>query len=139
MKKLAISSTGIVAGLALCIFAIPSVNAQTVVKRIDGDVVQTVNYQGKPPFKRQITRLDGTNAAEFARFEEQRGEPVKSLSTNVRRAGPPGKSVPYRGRRVAIQEVAEFARFEESDAPVAARSNRIWRGAPGKSRRLLTD
>ena len=118
MKKLAISSASIVAGLTLCVLAIPSVNAQTVVKRIDNDVAQTVNYRGKPPFKRQTIRLDGSNAAEFARFEERGSEPAKSLSTNVRRAGPPGKSVPYRGRATK-QEVAEFSRFEETSAPAA--------------------
>lgn len=140
MKKMAITSAGIFAGLAMSVVAIPAVSAQTIVKQIDDDTLQVIDYRGKPPFKRQIISLSDTNAAEFARFEERVETSPKPFSGTARRAGPQGKSVPYARQGVSGQpeEIAEFSRFEETDGQ-AAKSHRLWHGAPGKSRRLLTD
>lgn len=103
--------------------------AQTVVSQTaDGDL-RVVDYSGKPPYKRSIIRAEDT--AEFARFEALQDTVLVATSTS-RRAGPPGKSLPRQQasfERVPESQIAQFARFEESDS---AAGTRRWRGAPGK-------
>lgn len=140
MKKLAVTGASIFAGLAMSIATIPVVNAKTVVKQIDNETLQVVNYRGKPPFQRRIINLNDDNAVEFARFEERVETSPKTHTSTVRKTGPKGKGAAYARRNVSSQsrEAVEFSRFEETDSQ-AVKSHRMWRGAPGKSRRLLTD
>ncbi|MGA0935941.1 MAG: hypothetical protein ACO3R5_12540 [Pseudohongiellaceae bacterium] len=103
--------------------------AQTVVTpTADGDL-RVVDYSGKPPYKRSIIRAE--DSADFARFETLQETVLVATSTS-RRMGPLGKSLPRQRaslERVLESQIAQFARFEESDSPA---STRRWRGAPGK-------
>ena len=105
--------------------------AQTVVKQLDTDTLRVTQYKGKPPLKR-ITVNRANNPATFAHYAELIDYNPQPLFA-VERRGAPGKSLPNSSRRVSgdVQEVAEFARFEESQEPARIES-RQWRGAPGK-------
>jgi hypothetical protein len=92
--------------------------AGPVIRQIDEERVRVVDYSGKPPFRRQIVRIDELNAAQFARFEET----AREASIDRSRLGERVRVVNYRGkppfqrRTVTIDEsnVAQFARFEET-------------------------
>jgi len=104
--------------------------AQTVVKQLDADTLRVTQYKGKPPLKRlTVSRAD--NPASFAHYAELIDYNPQPLFA-VERRGAPGKSMPGSSRRVSgdAQEIAEFARFEESQESQA--DSRLWRGAPGK-------
>jgi hypothetical protein len=109
-----------------------AVMAQTVVKQLDADTLRVTQYKGKPPLKRMtVSRSANPEAfAHYAELIDYNPQPLFSVA----RSGAPGKSLPSSSRRVSgdPQEVAEFARFEETQEP-ARNENRIWRGAPGKS------
>lgn len=108
-----------------------TLSAQTIVQQIDADTLRITQYKGKPPMKR-MTVSRAENPESFAHYAELIDYNPQPLFA-VERRGAPGKSLPGSSRRVSgdAQEIAEFARFEESQEPRQADS-RLWRGAPGK-------
>ena len=114
-KRYLISFTGAL------LLASAGTSAQTVVNETSAGDLQVLNYSGKPPFKRQLIQAD---------------DRVLISTSSKRRTGAPGKSLPAqvaRVERVAMEDIANIARFEEVESN---RSTRMWRGAPGKGRRL---
>ena len=128
MKKIMLA--GALAGITLGLAALPA-GAQTTVRQIDADTLQVVDYSGKPPFQRRVITREGS-PQQFARYAGLVDYDPQPLFASGGRAGPPGKSLPAQRARVSgdIEEISEFARFEESSEP--ATSPRRWRGAPGK-------
>lgn len=117
--------------LAAASLQAPPVDAQTIVRQIDEQTLQVIDYSWKPPYKRRYIAVEQGEAAGFARFEAGREQPGQTALAG--RAGSPGKTIP--GQRLRRQgEVAEFARFEETDQERAVPA-RLWRGAPGKAHR----
>lgn len=106
--------------------------AQVSVTRIDADTLRITEFRGKPPHKRQVISED-RNPALYAHYSDQVNydeQPLFAVSSR----GAPGKSLPRQSVRISgdVSEMAEFARFEETDeAPTT--DHRRWRGAPGKS------
>jgi len=127
VKSYLISLTGAL------LLASAGTSAQTVVNETLAGDLQVVNYSGKPPFKRQI--IPASERASYPVFDEIEDSVLISTSSN-RRRGAPGKSLPAqvaRVERVARGDIANIARFEEVERN---RDMRMWRGAPGKGRRL---
>lgn len=118
-------------GLGLSVFGTTAA-AQTVVKQLDADTLRVTQYKGKPPLKR-ITVSRSANPEAFAHYAALIDYNPRPLFS-VARSGAPGKSLPGSRQRISgdPQEVAEFARFEETQEP-ARNESRNWRGAPGKS------
>jgi hypothetical protein len=121
---------GTLLGLGLATSA-STLLAQTLVTEIDADTLRVTQYKGKPPMKRiTINRTDNPVAfAHYAELIDYNPQPLFA----VERRGAPGKSLPRTSRRVSgdLQEVAEFARFEETQESGRVET-RAWRGAPGK-------
>ena len=120
-------------GLGLAFSAIT--NAAPNVSEIDADTLRVVHYDGKPPFERRIIHRSN-NPELFARYAPMAENAPRVFITAERSGGAPGKNLPNFVQRVSTdpQEIAEFARFEESSE--ANRNTRRWRGAPGKARAI---
>lgn len=105
--------------------------AQVAVTRVATDTLRIIEFRGKPPHRRQVISED-RHPALYAHYSERIGYDEQPLYT-VSSRGAPGKSLPRQSLRVSgdVDEVAEFARFEETDE--ATTDPRRWRGAPGKS------
>jgi len=92
------------------------------------------DFAGKPPFKRQsIARQE--NAELYAHYAQRVGLSAQPLmAVESRRV--PGKNLPGFFQRISSDavEIAEFARFEETEEPTKMNA-RSWSGAPGKGRR----
>ena len=126
-KRYLISFTGAL------LLASAGTSAQTVVNETSAGDLQVVNYSGKPPFKRQLIQAD--DRASYPMFNAIEDSVLISTSSK-RRTGAPGKSLPAqvaRVERVAMEDISNITRFEEVESN---RSTRMWRGAPGKGRRL---
>lgn len=111
--------------------------AQISVTRIDADTLHVTEFRGKPPHRRQVISED-RNPGLYAHYSDRVDydeQPLYAVSSR----GAPGKSLPRQSVRVSgeVSEVAEFARFEETDE-AATTDHRRWRGAPGKSTSRLT-
>ena len=110
-----------------------AVSAGTVVKETPDGRLMVVDFNGKPPHKRQFI---STEHPEFARYADLSNS-VSIATASVKRSGPPGKSLPAQVARIeSVNEadISQFARFEETDSAPDAR---MWRGAPGKGRPLF--
>jgi len=103
--------------------------AQTLVQQIDADTLRVTQYKGKPPLKR-LTVSRTVNPESFAHYAELIDYNPQPLFAVESRSAP-GKGLPGKSRRVSgdEQEIAEFARFEETEEQ---NDSRKWRGAPGK-------
>src|SRR5690606_21196872 len=88
--------------------------AQILVQTIDADTLRVISYQGKPPYKR-LTVDRTSNPALYGHYAELIDYDPQPVQLAERR-GPPGKSMPRQVRVIGgdAQEIAEFARFEES-------------------------
>lgn len=106
--------------------------AQVSVKRIDADTLRITEVRGKPPHKRQIISEEH-HPGLYAHYSDRVDYDEQPLFA-VSGRGAPGKSLPRQRVRISgdVSEVAEFARFEETDE-AATTDHRRWRGAPGKS------
>lgn len=129
-------SLGALLGFALAAGSGPTLLAQTVVTQLDEDTIRVVQHKGKPPHKRMtISRY--TSPGIYAHYVELIDYNPRPLFASLARYGAPGKNLPRTVRRVSgdQQELAEFARFEETtEARAAGSDGRQWRGAPGKAR-----
>ena len=108
--------------------------ADPKVQRTDADTLLITDFAGKPPFKRQyVNRLK--HAELYAFYEQGIGLIAQPLmAVESRRA--PGKTLPGSFQRISSDpvEIADFARFEETDE-ASVNDARRWSGAPGKGRR----
>lgn len=124
-------------GLGLSVVSGAGLMAQTSVTQIDADTLKVVKHQGKPPHKRTtVTRAGNTEL--FAHYAELVDNEPRPIFASISRGGAPGKSLPRTAQRISSdpQEIAEFARFEETTATESRNDARQWRGAPGKSRHI---
>ncbi len=127
VKRYLVSFTGAL------LLASAGTSAQTVVNETSAGDLQVINYSGKPPFKRQL--IQANERTSYPVFDEMQDSVLVSTSSK-RRRGAPGKFLPAqvaRVERVAAEDIANIARFEEVESN---RDVRMWRGAPGKGRRL---
>lgn len=125
------------AGLSLSVVSGAGLMAQTSVSQVDADTLRVVKHQGKPPHKR-ITLTRAANPDLFAHYATMADNSPRPVFASSGRGGAPGKSLPRTAQRISSdpQEIAEFARFEETAAGETTNAPRQWRGAPGKSRQI---
>ena len=106
------------------------------VQRVDSETLLLTDFSGKPPFRRQYIDQQANPElyAHYAQRVDLRAQPLMAVESR----GAPGKIRPRLLQRISSDalEIAEFARFEETDDAGAANNNaRRWSGAPGKGRR----
>lgn len=120
MKRLS-SQTWVVVAAAISLPAAASALASNKIYRaLDGDRVEVITFDGKPPHSRRILRVKDLSAAEFARFEETNSDPAidrSKIGKKVRVIDRSGKP-PFSQRVVTVTEenAEEFARLEDGDA-----------------------
>jgi uncharacterized RDD family membrane protein YckC len=113
------------AGIASAAVVIAATFAGAAAADVQGaePLERSVDYAGKPPFKRTLVPASPAYLASAA--------PV--LAEEQRRTRTPGKA--RWTTRSANMETVEFARFEETRGQADRVDGRRWTGAPGKMRR----